>query len=286
MPPRPARQAILKGSVTRDDTGWVDASGSARSDTDREFAIVRKGYDPAEVDKRLAEYEEAMHDLEVHAARLKHELKEARRRISQLEDAEKESVDRAMLAVFDAKERILERALERAREIEDQARLTAGLPVAPPGDGAGRATTGAPEQTVATPVPGLSGAVGPETIMQRMLDEAEAIRNRLDKGVAAAFAHMEEMQRVAESRAADLIADVRQEAAQLRSTAAEKECDGEPLVTVNLSGEGQPTAERPSRYSRNTAHLPRLGDNGGPSVLASLNGLRSKMRESDESPDG
>ena len=94
----------------------------------KEFSIVRKGYDPAEVEEYLAEYDVALRELEEYAARLKHELAEARNEIGRLQQAEQESIDKAMLAVFDAKERIMRRAYEKAQEIEEEARIAAGLP--------------------------------------------------------------------------------------------------------------------------------------------------------------
>jgi hypothetical protein len=272
--------AKLKARAARVDIAQVEAAGNARSGPHQEFTIVRKGYDPEEVDKRLAEYEEAVRDLEIHAARLKHELKEARMRISRLEQSEQESVDRAMLAVFDAKERILGQALERARKIEEAARLSAGLPTAPQPDNESSA------EALIAPTPLiLEDAADPQTVMQRMLEEAEAIRTRLDRGVAAAFEHMEQMQRAAEARAAELIAGVHREAEQLRGAAADEPSTAETAVTVNLAGEDGVATERPSRYSRNRARLPRLGEEGETSVLASMNGLRIRMREAGEATD-
>jgi len=272
---------ILKAVVARVDIGWVEAAGSSRSDTDREFTIVRKGYDPAEVDKRLAEYEEAVRDLEVYSARLKHDLKEARQKIARLEAAEQKSVDRAMLAVFDAKERILERALTRAREIEDEARVSHGLPPTPVGHDEDLGAVDAADP-VAVPIVGVDEFADPRSVMERMLAEAQAIRSRLDSGVAAAREHMERMQQDAETRAADLIAGARREVEQLRAAVAETP-QVETEVTVNLSEEGQVASERPSRYARNAAGLPRIEDDGRrPSVLASMNGLRMKMRENDD----
>ena len=69
-----------------------------------------------------------MRDLEEYAGRLKQELAEARVQIKRLEETEQDAVDRAMLAVFDSKERILERARQKALEIENEARLAAGMP--------------------------------------------------------------------------------------------------------------------------------------------------------------
>jgi hypothetical protein len=255
----------------------VEAARNARS---RKFTTVRKGYDPAEVDKRIAEYEEALEDLEEYAAKLKRELNQAQREIDRLVAAEKDSIDRAMLAVFDAKERIVARAMDRAREIEEAARLAAGLA---PTDESESFKVVSDEQPVPTVAPSLDdGAVDPNTVMEKMLAEAEAIRNRLDSGLAAAFDQMEHMQRDAESRAAELIADARREAAQLRTASATRGPEVETAIAVNLSGEKPTEPDRPSRYSRNTARLPRLGAEAGPSIMATMNGLRTKMREREE----
>jgi cell division septum initiation protein DivIVA len=278
--------------------------GNAHAENKHEFTVIRKGYDPAEVDRLLAEYEEALRELEEYAARLNVELKDARREIARLEAAEQESVDRAMLAVFDAKERIMERAMERAREIEDAARTSAGLGEQMPAD----TVPVAPEplaEVIAEPLAAplaaplaeviaepLAEAISvaasdestdPNSVLEKMLAEAEAIRNRLDSGLAAAFDHMEKLQRDAEVRAADLIADAQREATQLRAAAAARGPEVETAIAVNLSGEARPDPERPSRYSRHTARLPRLGEDGGPSVLATMNGLRMKLRESEDS---
>ena len=136
-------------------------------------------------------------------------------------------------------------------------------------------------------MPALGGR-GPPVDSERnavVLSTVSAIRNRLDRGLTAAFDHMDKMQREAEIRAADLIADARQEAARLRAAAAARGPEVETAIAVNLAGENLSAGGRPSRYSRNTAGLPHLGDEAGPSILASMNGLRMKMRESDKSSD-
>ena len=245
----------------------------------KEFSIVRKGYDPAEVEQFLAEYDQAFRDLEEHAARLKHELTEARRQISRLETAEQESIDNAMLAVFDAKDRIIQGAMEKARQIEEQARSTAGLPPPEPEppqpeaqDPIGRELLAELSEVVDEGDGG--GSIEPNDVLEKMLEEAETIRARLDSGLAAAFDQMEQMQRDAETRAEDLLAAARLEAARLRAAG---KTQTEPSIEVTLTEEG----ERPSRYSRNSAGLPRIGVEDGSSVLAKMNSLRARLREED-----
>ena len=166
-----------------------------RSAAENGFSIVRKGYEPAAVDARLAEYEEALAELEEYAARLQHELKQAKLEISRLQEAEQESIDQAMAAVFEAKERIMGEAMARARRIEDEARAAAGLPVAvedpdpPPLD--------APADGPLTGLFPQPDDLEPNAVLEKMLQEAESIRDRLDNGLAAAFDQMEQMQREA-----------------------------------------------------------------------------------------
>jgi cell division septum initiation protein DivIVA len=286
----------------------------------KEFSIARKGYDPAEVDEYLAEYDAAFRDLEDYAARLKQELAEVRLQVGRLEAAEKESVDRAMLVVFDAKERIIERAKERAQEIVNEACAAAGI--APVTDGSavadlidddldelagvaspvaqplGSADTDKPSAipvaAVATSDPeptATKSSDSPEAaaVLQQMLKEASTIRSQLEEGLTSAFSEIERMQRHAELRANAFLDDARAEAEEIRQ-AGEKRTErdpghGEAKIEVTLASEEQPDAsqgERASRYSRNSAKLPRIGESAGESVLASMNQLRNKLREVEE----
>ena len=84
---------------------------------EREFSTSRKGYDKKEVKAFLAEIEKNFRELETWA-------EETKVRLALAEDASgsKEEVDEAMLAVFDAKDRVLERARLQAEKIEAEAR--------------------------------------------------------------------------------------------------------------------------------------------------------------------
>ena len=263
----------------------------------KEFSTIRKGYDPAEVEKYLAEYDDAFRDLEEYAARLKRELREAKLEIARLHSAEQDSIDNAMRAVFDAKDRIIQGAMDRARLIEEQARSRAGLdresqtavdaaepvaqptPVQSPEPGAGQEGDELLSDLTEMVGEPPSVMVQPTDVLQQMLQEAESIRNRLDDGLAAAFDQMEQMQRDAELRAAHLLSEARREASTLRASAS-----SETSIEVSLTDDAPPV-KRPSRYSRNSAGLPRIGDEEGDSVLAKMNSLRTKMRKEEDGTD-
>ncbi len=252
----------------------------------KEFSIIRKGYDPVEVDTYLAEYDIALGELEDFASRLKRELHDAKLEIVRLKAAEHESVEKAMAAVFDAKERIIDRAMAKAEEIEGQARVNAGLPTEPSLEPVASppATPVQPVAAAATPDPiDPVPEVHPDDVLRKMLEEAETIRGRLDDGLAAAFGHMEQLQHDAEIRAADMLSEARREAALLRAAAAESLVpDSETIIRVDLPDTDEPPPERKSRYSRNSAGLPRIGAEGESSVLESMNDLRDKFKKTEE----
>lgn len=257
----------------------------------REFSVARKGYDPAEVDRHLAESEEAFGDLEEYAARLKRELAEAKLEIARLESAEQEAVDRAMRAVFEAKERILKQARLRASEIQNQARVAAD-------SDAGEETIEVPKSSpenveaalhqadIALSLPVDSAAShtpapeDSESALRQLRAEADTIRSQLQDGMASAFDQMDRMQREAEARAAALLAEARAAAARTHPV-------GEETIEVSLASDADDAEllHRNSRYSRNSARLPRIGENSGESVLASMNALRQKLREAEAQAD-
>ena len=250
-------------------------SDTSPEDAQKGFSIVRKGYDPAEVQECLAEYEEAFRDLEEHAARLRQELSEARLEVEQLKAAEAHSIDQAMAAVFAAKDRIIKAATERARRIEEEAKVAAGLP---PRDTQPVEHTPSIADVGVELAAELEGAEAespaePNAVLAQMLREADEIRDRLDDGLAAAFDQMEQMQRDAEVRARELLAAARLEAARLRSAGG----DDEVAIEVTLTD-----GERPSRYSRQSAALPRLTSDRGESILSEMADLRARFRGGDD----
>lgn len=103
-----------------------ERSQFARQIDEHTFSLSRRGYDRTEVKSYLQDLEQAFRELEGHSRRQAQKLADLERDVSQARATEKVSVDNAMLAVFDAKDRILERARRKAEEIEDDAHLEAG----------------------------------------------------------------------------------------------------------------------------------------------------------------
>lgn len=89
---------------------------------DREFSIARKGYDREEVRAFLREIEANLRQLEEWAERTRARLALAEDKSGAIAD-----VDQAMLAAFDAKERVLKRAGLRAERIEAEAKERARI---------------------------------------------------------------------------------------------------------------------------------------------------------------
>jgi hypothetical protein len=88
----------------------------------RTFTVVKRGgFDQREVQVYLEDLEQAFRDLELWAQRTKDRLMLAELEIERARHAENAAVDNAMSAVFDAKDRILQRAHEEAGRIEARA---------------------------------------------------------------------------------------------------------------------------------------------------------------------
>ena len=87
------------------------------------FSTSRKGFDKAEVIKYLRTVEENFQDLESWTVTLRHRLQEAEQQLADAKGNESGAVDTAMVAVFDAKDRIIERANAEALRVRDQAEM-------------------------------------------------------------------------------------------------------------------------------------------------------------------
>lgn len=257
----------------------------------KEFSIARKGYDPAEVDAHLTECDAAFRELEEYAVRLKHELGEAKAEIVRLRAAEQEAVDQAMRAVFDAKERILKQARLKASEIEKRASGEPAVAV-PQADGGSPAPQASPliDTSSSEPSTPTSSASTPDEVLQSMVREADTIRTQLKRGLSTAFDQMDRMQRDAEQRAKALLDEARLAADQLRSGGDEGRphapSGGKATFEVLLDTTAEKeNGDRPSRYSKNSARLPRIGESEGESVLASMNELRNRFRETEQTDE-
>ncbi len=88
----------------------------------REFGTSRKGYDKREVKEFLRELESNFRELERWAQDTKTRLQKAEFEAEKSRSSEGQSVDSAMVAVFDAKDRVLSRARKQAAKIEAEAR--------------------------------------------------------------------------------------------------------------------------------------------------------------------
>ena len=104
-----------------DSFGMKEQTPQTKRIDERTFGLVRKGYDPREVKTYLEELEHAFTDIEGHARRTSQKVVELERELTIARETERASLDNAMLAVFDVKDRMMDRAERRAREIQDEA---------------------------------------------------------------------------------------------------------------------------------------------------------------------
>ena len=103
---------------------------------EREFSTTRKGYDKREVRAFLGELENNFRELEQWAQDAKLRLQQAEYEAQKVKDEQGQSVDAAIAAVLEAKDRILERARKQATQIEADAQsradeILAGVGVSP-----------------------------------------------------------------------------------------------------------------------------------------------------------
>ncbi|MDA2980029.1 MAG: DivIVA domain-containing protein [Actinomycetota bacterium] len=91
----------------------------------REFSLRRKGFDREEVRAYLRKVDGQYRDLSLRAQDSKVRLDQAEYELGKLKAEQSQSVDTAIAAVLDAKDRILERARKQAAQIEEEARQNA-----------------------------------------------------------------------------------------------------------------------------------------------------------------
>jgi cell division septum initiation protein DivIVA len=236
---------------------------------DREFLVVRKGYDKDQVKAYLGEVEASFRQLERWAEEAK-----ARLRLAEEKGRRHYDVDEAMIAVFAAKDRVLERSRLRAERIEAEAREQAGADYE---DAAAEIIEGAKEEARHI----IAGALTSVRVQyESTLEEARAEADRM---IQEARAEADRMIQEARAEADRMIQEARAEADRLvaRSqaiVAGSEDAVGDSLV-VDLTHDGgadeaeDDDAPRRTRYERRSAKLPSIGEDAS-DILRSLKSLR------------
>jgi DivIVA domain-containing protein len=206
--------------------------GSAGVD-DHEFPVVRKGYDIGQVRAYLSEVEASFREWERWAG-------EAKARFEIAEDKARDTadeVDEAMIAVFAAKDRIVEQGRLRAEQIEAEARERARVDYE---DAAGSIIREAEEQA--------------RRIVQEAREDADRVVGAARDEAEGLIAQAQANAAMSEDRSGDaLVVD-------LTDRDGVDEADDDSSL-------------RRTRYERRSAALPSLGEDAS-KVLRSLEGLR------------
>jgi DivIVA domain-containing protein len=280
---------------------------------DREFSIVRRGYDPDEVKAFLAEVEANLSQLEAWA-----ESANARLEIAEEKSPAIADIDEAMVAIFKAKERVLNRAQLKAERIEAEATVRARADAELVGAAIiADARDEAQRIAEATKQARADGELVAAGIIADARDEAR----RIAEVTLAALAPVteESILEAARTEADRLIQNARAEADRLIETARAEasallttEPTGsskEPTVSdrsigsasvsrllvemegiqVELDGvaaedwapvlDDESSVEKQSRYQRTSAKLPSIGDNVS-AVFGSMDRIRKRLRDS------
>ena len=232
--------------------------GSSTVD-DREFQVVRKGYDRDEVRAYLGEVEVSFHQLERWAEDAK-----ARLRVAEEKGRRHYDVDEAMVAVFAAKERVLERSRLQAERIEAEAREQAGADY----EAAAAAIIGEAEEEARRI--SEAGLATSERVQYESLGEARAEAERI---VEEARAETDRMIEEARAEADRMIK-------QANATVTSSEDAAADILVVDLTSDGgtdddadDEGTQRRTLYERRSAGLPSIGE-GASEILRSLEILR------------
>jgi DivIVA domain-containing protein len=264
-------------------TGGVRELGRALDD--REFSIVRRGYDPDEVKAFLADIEVNLSQLEAWA-----ESANARLEIAEEKSPASADIDEAMVAIFEAKERVLKRAQLEADRIEAEATerarvdaevVAAGI-VAEARDEAQRIA----EATLATLAPVTEESIleAARTEADRLIQDARAEADRLiedARAEAGALLTYEPTGSSTEPAVSDRSigsASVARLLVEMEGIQVELEgvADEDWAPALDDVGSG---VEKQSRYQRTSARLPSIGDNAS-AVFGSMDRIRKRLRDS------
>jgi DivIVA protein len=213
--------------------------GDRRRLDERTFEVVRRGYDPEAVKTYLADVEQYVAELEAWIQRLT-----ARVSIAEERAGEKAELEAAMIAIFEARERMLDDARTRAGQIEAEA--------------AERARHSS-EQAVAEILAGAR--VQAHRIIQTALDGVEHARNRPADPWTVEHAWHEDA-----GEPEPTLPDV------FRLSTVMDPGVEEPLQPERIDPEPD---DRQSRYERTSAKLPSIGEDAS-KVYGSMNRLRGE----------
>jgi len=266
-----AAELVMTGDVRPSVVGAVD---------EREFTIVRKGFDPGEVKAYLAEIEANLRLLEDWALRTNAKLSRAEEKIRAMDD-----VDEAVAAVFEERSRLLDSAqVEAGRiraEAQEQARVEAEVLAAHIVAEAKEEARRTAERVLAATTPATdesiraAGRVEADRMLQRSRAEAELL-------IADALSQAEEIREadsevavdesipvfdpsIGSARMAGLIVDMTESDADFGESALDASVEDLAL--------DRDTGKR-SRYQRTSARLPSLGKERNDSE-----GVVKRMRE-------
>lgn len=218
----------------------------------REFSVVRKGYDTEEVKAYLEEVESNFRELERWAEKIRARVATAEERSR---DAAAE-VDEAMIAIFAAKGRVLDRTRLIAGRIKDDARAQARIDyevetaaiIAEAREEARHIVEGAAVTSVRVQYESILGEARAEA--DRMIEEARAEADRVITEARANVTGLEDAP--GNHQVVDRTSDV--------GVNQPEDADDDGVV-------------RRTRYERHSAGLPSLGDDAS-AVLRSLGRFR------------
>jgi len=259
--------------------------------SDQEFSVTWKGYDREEVRAFLEELEAEFRELEAWADQARTRLAVARD-----EMIPRAEVDEAMIAIFDAKERVLDKARRRADRIEADARQRAR---------AGQREVAAEivlqaqiearriiqvAITGTTPAAEKSISDVARREADRLVVEAEVVADHWIRGaglVADPVEAREPDQPQLDADSVETETNRRFEPTPDPGATGQRDADRQPEFTAPAT-EGQQSqpisqadddgADRPSRYASRSARLPSIGDDAS-KILSSMDSLR--LREDD-----
>lgn len=259
---------------------------------DREFSIVRRGYDRGEVKAYLAEIEANLRVLEGWAQRTN-----ARLAISEEKNRAIADVDEAMVAIYEAKERMLEQAEVDAEKIKaeatDQARAEAEIvatEIVAEAQEKGRRITETAAATARSREQSVLAAAKTEADRLMRDTRAEADQPIDDARAQAAMLRIVEPpepstdegpkspdQLIGSANASRLIVDMEGLQVDLDGS-ADRETPAASSESPPVVGDEADEATKRSRYERTSAKLPSIGK-GANEVFGVIERLRKSIHD-------